>query len=115
MDIIPDAKLILIAMINYGLLETSFRELQTLLNCPLDELDSGRTSLFTDRISIARKMSDIKLGKEWELLVEWNANAQLQSRTPANPTPDETNGKPGNPEGSTASTVKPDSTSGTKR
>lgn len=100
MDVLPDAKLILFAMISNCMTTATFTQLNKILNCPLDELDSGRMSLFTDRITVAPKMSELKLSLEWELLLEKNRSVQLQAWTNTNYPNDAPNDKPGDTKGS---------------
>jgi hypothetical protein len=76
---LPDSKLILLTMAHYGLTEISFRELDKVLNCPLNEVDVGRMALSADRININKQMNMITLSDEWKKLVEDNKNVQLQN------------------------------------
>ncbi len=94
MDIIPDAKMILIAMVHNNLHETSFMGLDKILNCPLSEMDYSRLALSSDRINVNKVANKITLCPEWIKIVEENKNVQLQSRTCANCSVNGPNDKP---------------------
>ena len=98
MKILPDAKIVLMAMFHNGLVDTNFQQLFELINQPLNEIDISRTVLTADRINVNKVCNKISLSTQWAALVEENKNVQLQNRTnPATPA-DETNWKPGNSE-----------------
>lgn len=98
MDILPDAKLILMVMAHHGIVTSTFQQLERLLNCPLNEIDTARACLSADRININRQSNMITLSDEWKQLVKVNKDVQLQGGASATYPPDESDPESGDPE-----------------
>jgi hypothetical protein len=65
MDVIPDVKVVLLGMFCSGKHSVSFRELEILVNAPLNELDYARTALSADRISRDKRIDYVTLNEGW--------------------------------------------------
>lgn len=110
MDVRPEAKLVLMAMIHHGVVETSFHQLSRMVNCPNWDLDFARLALSSDQINVNKINSKITFNDVWKKIVEENKNVQLHSRANASSGPN----VPNNQSSPTEASVPANDAKGTK-
>jgi hypothetical protein len=65
--LLPEAKVLLLALILHDKREASLQELQNLSNSPLHEASFGVDSLRTAKINVDKSINRIELSPEWVL------------------------------------------------